>query len=126
MGSVERRHRHLVDTTVTLIQHTLLPQKYWDYVVMTATFLYNLNPSVVLGGKSPFEILFGTSPNYSKLKVFGCKSFPCLRSYRHSKLDPKSTPCVFIGYPANHDSYLCLDPDSGKIYISRDVKFLEE
>lgn len=34
MGSVERRHRHLVDTGVTLLQHASLPHKLWDYAIM--------------------------------------------------------------------------------------------
>lgn len=91
---------HLVDNAVTQIQHASLPQRFWDYAVMIAAFLYNENPSKVLGGKSPFEVLFGNSPDYSKLKVFGCKSFPCLRAYQQSKLDPKKPRFII----KNHDS----------------------
>lgn len=48
-----------------------------------------------------------------------------MRAYRHSKLDGKSTPCVFLGYPTNQDGYICYDPQNGKSYISRDVVFIE-
>lgn len=32
----------------------------------------------------------------------------------------------FLGYPQNQDAYLCYDPIGRKMYISRDVRFLEE
>lgn len=51
--------------------------------------------------------------------------FPCLRAYHVSKLDCKYTSCIFINYLAHHDEYLCLDPSSRKVFIFRDVKFIE-
>lgn len=118
MGAVERRHHHLVDITITMLHHANLPHYFWDYAVMTTTHLYNCNPSVTLGGKSPFEVLFGHSLEYGRLHIFGSKCFPCLCLHCKSKLDRKSTPCILLGYPANHELYLCLDPVSGKMYTS--------
>nr|GEV54015.1 ribonuclease H-like domain-containing protein [Tanacetum cinerariifolium] len=41
-------------------------------------------------------------------------------------LEPRSTPCIFLGYPANHCGYRCLDLTSNKIIISRRVRFDED
>lgn len=82
-------------------------------------------PSLSLGHKSPFELLFNTLPDYAFLKVFGCQCFPWLRPYAAHKLAPRSVPCVFIGYHSTVKGYRCLDPSSGKIFLSRHVNFNE-
>ena len=44
---------------------------------------------------------------------------------RSHKLDPKSLPCVFIGYSMKHKGYKCLYPLTRQVYISRNVVFDE-
>lgn len=75
--------------------------------------------------KSPLEVLFVVSPDFSKIKIFDSKCFPYFRDYRSRKLYPKSSPCIFLDYPLTHDKYICLDLTSDCIYISRDVCFVE-
>ena len=65
------------------------------------------------------------TPDYSRLKVFGCSCFPWLKRYVHSKLDPKRKFCIFLGYSLQHKGYRCLDPQTGRVYISRHVHFDE-
>jgi hypothetical protein len=43
---------------------------------------------------------------------------------RH-KLAPRSTACVFLGYPSSHKGYRCLDMPTKRIIISRHVVFDE-
>lgn len=74
---------------------------------------------------SPFTKLFAETPNYEKLRIFGCLCFPWLRPYNANKLENKSSPCVFLGYSLTQSAYLCLQPSSGRIYVSRHVKFDE-
>ncbi|GKD74092.1 ribonuclease H-like domain-containing protein, partial [Tanacetum coccineum] len=42
------------------------------------------------------------------------------------QLEPRFTPCIFLGYPTNHRGYRCLDLASNKIIISRHVRFDED
>ena len=46
-------------------------------------------------------------------------------SIDHKKMDPKSCPCVFIGYSMKHKGYKCLYPPTGRFCISRHVVFHE-
>uniref|UniRef100_A0A803NLP6 Integrase catalytic domain-containing protein n=1 Tax=Cannabis sativa TaxID=3483 RepID=A0A803NLP6_CANSA len=123
-GIAERKHRHIVENGLTLLAQANLPLKYWDEAFRTAIYLYNRLPTPVLSLKSPIEVLFNITPDYSSLKVFGCTCFPNIRPYNKHKLEYRSSPCTFIGYSLNHKGYKCLDP-SGRLYISRDVIFDE-
>ena len=124
-GSAERKHRHIVETGLALLAHAAVPLKFWDEAFLTATYLINRLPTRVINNKCPLVRLFNTSPNYSLLKVFGCACWPHLRPYNKQKLSFRSKECVFLGYSSLHKGYKCLDTDSGRVYISRDVIFDE-
>ncbi|KAG7582826.1 Integrase catalytic core [Arabidopsis suecica] len=124
-GISERKHRHVVETGLTMLTHASMPKHYWSYAFTTATYLINRLPTPNLSMESPYQKLFGETPNYTKLRVFGCLCFPWLRPYTFNKLEDRSTPCVFLGYSQTQSAYLCLQPSSGRIYVSRHVKFDE-
>ncbi|KAM1580053.1 hypothetical protein ACFX1Z_041414 [Malus domestica] len=123
-GCVERKHRHLVETARTLLVQSQVPHMFWVEAFSTAIYLINRLP---LGGllQSPWELLFFTSPDYSRLRVFGCGCYTWLKPYTTSKLDSKSKSCVFLGYSLQHKGYRCLDPLTQRVYISRHVLFDE-
>lgn len=102
-----------------------MPKSYWTYAFATTTYLINRLPSPVLNMVSPFVKLFGEPPNYNKLRIFGCLCFPWLRPYTANKLENRSSPCVFLGYSLTQSAFLCLQPTTGRIYVSRHVKFDE-
>jgi hypothetical protein len=124
-GVAERKHRHIVDMALTLISQSSLPFSYWSYAFSTAIFLINRLPSLHRGSYSPWETLFAKSPNYSLFKNFGCACFPLLRPYTKHKFNFRSKECVFLGYASNSKGYLCLDPNTSRIYTSRHVTFHE-
>ena len=121
----ERRHLHLVETGLALLFHASLPLIYWSHAFATAVYLINHMPTPTLNLSSPYELIFGTSLNYSKLRTFGCLCYPWLKPYTSHKLDSRSKPCVFLGYFLTQSAYYCLDPSSSKIYVSRHVKSVE-
>lgn len=125
MGHVERRHRHLIDTTIFLINHANFPPSLWDFSVLIVCYLYNRNLTPLLHGRSSLKVLFNRTPEYAKLWVFGYKCFPCLRPYRANNLDIKLVPCIFVDYSVQQDAYLCLDPATRQIFTSRDIVFDE-
>jgi hypothetical protein len=124
-GSAKRKHRHILEVGLSLLAHASMSLKFWDEAFSTATYLINRLPSRVINFVSPFEKLFGTQPDYTWLKVFGCACWPHLRPYNTRKLEFKSKKCVFLGYSSSHKGYICLDPSTGRVYISRDVVFDE-
>lgn len=71
-GLVERKHRHLIETTITLLSQVSLPSSYWSFVVQSVVTLINLLPIATLGLFSPWYKLYSQHPNISSLKTFGC------------------------------------------------------
>ena len=124
-GLAERKHRHIVETSLTLLQTARLPPSFWFYACQTATYLINRMPSPILSHKSPFELLFGHVPLLSHLRVFGCACFPLLQPYNSTKLQPKTTKCVFLGYATKYKGYLCYEVSKPRMYMSRHVIFDE-
>ncbi|KAL8114976.1 hypothetical protein AgCh_021702 [Apium graveolens] len=91
----------------------------------TAAYLYNCLPSTILRGHSPFEMMFKKTPNYEKLRIFGCLCFPWLKPYSEHKLQPPSRECLFLGYAPGQSAYRCYDLVNKRMFISRHVRFDE-
>ena len=123
-GSVERKHRHIVEIGLTMLAHANLPLSYWDHAFLTATFLINRTPTTLLANHSPYFKLYNKSFDFKMLKVFGCACYPFLRPYTNVKLAFRSKECIFLGYSSSHKGYKCLD-STGRIFISKDVIFNE-
>jgi len=124
-GAAERKHRHIVKVGLALLAHASIPLKYWEDAFVAATYLINRTPSRVINYETPLERLFQQKPDYSSLRVFGCACWPNLRPYNTHKFQFRSKQCVFLGYSPLHKGFKCLDPSTGRVYISRDVTFDE-
>ncbi|WVZ57430.1 hypothetical protein U9M48_007816 [Paspalum notatum var. saurae] len=124
-GSAERKHRHIVEVGLALLANASMPLKFWDEAFLAATYLINILPSRVINFCTPTEKLLQHKPAYDSLRVFGCACWPNLRPYNARKLAFRSTKCVFLGYSSLHKGFKCLEPSTGRVYISRDVVFDE-
>lgn len=114
--------------TLNNVIHTLLflarlPPAYWTRSLHMAVYLINILPSTSLHNETPFYKLYHKHPSYDHLYVFGCLCYPYTNASH--KLDPRSTPCIFLGYPTNYKGHCCLNLDTSKIIISQNVVFDE-
>ncbi|KAI0494798.1 hypothetical protein KFK09_024941 [Dendrobium nobile] len=125
-GVAERKHRHLLDLTRTLLHASNLPSTFWSEALATANYVINRLPSTAINLDIPFQRLHGRLPDYSILRTFGCLCFPWLKPYAPNKLAPRSHKCIFLGYSSAHKGYRCYNLTDHKIYISRHVVFHEE
>ena len=104
---------------------TGLPLQFWGDCVLAATRITNRLPSVVLKGKTPYELLHKKQPEYWHLKVFGCLAFAYNPSRTKDKFQPRGVPCVFIGYSPSQKGYRLHNLLTRVTFVSRDVKFYE-
>jgi transposase InsO family protein len=119
----ERKLRHILETSLIMLAHSRLSYQYWVVSFLTAVYIINRLPTAILQQSSPYEKLFHKSPEYTRLKVFGCKCFPLLRPYNTNKLEYRSKPCIILGY--SNAGYCCLDLFTNRVYLSRHVVFDE-
>ena len=67
--------------------------------VLTTGYLINRTPSVLLDGKTPYEILFNAKPSYEHIRIFWCLCYVYNDQKPKDKFKEQSKMCVFIGYP---------------------------
>ncbi|GJR32061.1 ribonuclease H-like domain-containing protein [Tanacetum coccineum] len=122
-GKSERMIRTINNVIRTLLFQAYLPPSFWVEALHMAAYLLNILPSSAIQNDIPCTKLFNKQPDYSCLCIFSCLCY--LHLYSPHKLAPRATPCIFLGYPAYHRGYRCLDLSTNKIILSRHVTFDE-
>ncbi|CAH9051136.1 unnamed protein product [Cuscuta europaea] len=125
-GVAERKHRHLLELTRTMLLEASVPSHYWVDAIFTAAYIINRLPSPTLNGLTPYQKLFNRVPDYSFMRVFGSACYPNFNATSANKLSPRSVQCVFLGYASGYKGYRCLDPFTGRVYVNRHVRFHED
>ncbi|CAL8176000.1 unnamed protein product [Prunus armeniaca] len=120
-GLAERKNRHLIKTSITLLTAAHLPSQFWFHAVAHAAYLINRMPSKGLDLQSPYYRLFGLVPDITHVKVFATAIYPYLRPYTEHKLQPRTAQCVFLRYAPGYKGVICYNPFTGKLVISRHV-----
>jgi histone deacetylase 1/2 len=54
-GTAERKHRHIIETGLTLLAHSSVPLCYWNDAFATACFLINRLPSHTIEMQTPLQ-----------------------------------------------------------------------
>jgi hypothetical protein len=124
-GMAERKNRHLLDVTRTLLLQASVPSQFWVEALSTVVFLINRLPSTVIDFDSPFFRLFKTHPDYSYLHTFGCVCFVHLPQFERNKLGAQSIQCAFMGYSNSHKGFVCYDVSNHHFRVSRNVTFFD-
>ena len=116
-GRAKRKLRHILDVVRATTIAASTPSKFWGEAALTVVYTINRCPS-------PIVMLFGSSPSYDLLRVFGCVCFVLLQDHERNKLQ-SSRLCCFLGYGIGQKGYRCYDPISKHLCVSRHVVFWE-
>ena len=124
-GRAERKLRHILDVVRATTIATSTPSQFWGEATLTGVYTINLCPSPIIQNQTSYVLLFGSSPSYDLLRVFGCVSFVLLQDHERNKLQSCSRLCCFVGYEIDQKGYRCYDPISKRLHVSQHVVFWE-
>ncbi|KAI5353156.1 hypothetical protein L3X38_006049 [Prunus dulcis] len=91
-GLAERKNCHIIETALTLLVASALPDKFWFHSVAHAAYLINLMPI-----------------------------YPYIRPYNEHKLQPRTVQCVFMGYSPGYKGVICYNRSTSRFVVSRHV-----
>jgi len=110
-----------------LLFQSKLPIHFWSYAIRHVVYIINRLPSsFLLHNKTPFELAFGSKPDFSNLRIFGCLSFAHTFDLGKTKFDKRASKCIFICYKASTKIYLLFNLHSHSFLVSRNVIFYEK
>ena len=102
-----------------------LPIYLWAKAINYACFVQNRVPYKANSMFTPKMLYSTVTPNMSKVQEFGSIAYVHVPSICRNKLSPKISKCIFVGIEETTHFYWCLDLDSRKIHLTREVKFHE-
>ena len=95
-GSIERKHFHIVEIGLALLDASSLSLTFWVEAFTCVVYTRNMLPTSVLDNLSPYEKVFSIKPNYHFFQSFWVCMLPLLRSYnQHNFFLVKMTLLAF-------------------------------
>ena len=125
-GVAERMNRTLMECVRAMLTHAQLDKSLWAEAVTSAVYVRNRSPTSALKQKTPYQVWTGKIPDVRHFRVWGCDAYVHINDVHRKKLDVKSKLHCFVGYSDTQKGYRLLCSNTGKILISRDVKFREQ
>ncbi|KNZ72056.1 Copia protein, partial [Termitomyces sp. J132] len=124
-GKAERYIRTIEDTAQTLMAESGLPMSFLGDAILTAQYLQNQLPTSTLPTLvTPFEVMEGSKPDLSHLRVWGCQCFVLHPKETRRKGDTCRFEAIFVGYDENQIGWR-VRVMNGRYFFSRDVIFNE-
>nr|XP_016441416.1 PREDICTED: uncharacterized protein LOC107767008 [Nicotiana tabacum] len=123
-GVVERKHRHILETTRAIKFQSNLPIRFRGTCVEATTYIINRVPSTILKGRSPFEALYDSTPSLAHMRVIGCLCYAIILP-KQDKFGPRAVKSVLLGYGVYQKGYKLFNMSNKTCFISRDVVFHE-
>ena len=123
-GKAERKLCHILDIVHATTIAASTPQ-FWGEAALTTVYTINRCPSPIAQNQTPYDLLFGSSPFYDLLRIFGCVCFVLLHDHERNKLQSRSRLCCFLWYGIGQKGYRCYNPIRKRLRVSRHVVFWE-
>lgn len=121
---MERKHRHILDTTRALRFQASVPTRFWGECIKIAVHVINGLPTVLLNGITPYEVLNNKPPSLTHLTVFGYLCYDT-NLVKEDKFLPRPRATVFLGYANTQKGYKLMDLSTNYFFVCRVVVFKE-
>jgi hypothetical protein len=130
-GVAERLNRTLEELLVAMLNGAHLPARFWGEGLNYLRHVIVRSPSSSIPpGTTPYEMVHKRKPDYSPLRVFGCRAWAHIQRKERKSLQDHAKPCVFLGCPGDFKGWKLWDPSAnggrGGVIVSCDVVWNEE
>jgi hypothetical protein len=125
-GVAERRNRTNEEHIIAMLNGAGLPSCFWGEALSYYNRVLNMSPSSAIPDKTtPYELVHGRKPDYSMLRVFGCRAWAHVGKKERKHLEKHAKPCVFLGLPNDFKCWKLWDPHAqhnrGGIIVSHHI-----
>ena len=112
---------------VSMLYESGMPTAFWGEAL--AAFIHTSNRlfTSALPDSTPHEAFFGSKPDLSMLRVWGCTAYVLIQRDKRplGSLGTHMEKCVFIGYPQGYKGWKFYNPVTRKVAISERADFDE-
>ena len=123
MTNVNNPHILIVDDDErirTLLISAKLDLRFWAEAAIHGVRTLNVVAKRILGNRSPYELLYGSAPDLSSFRVFGCRAFMPISNDRRTKLMPKMHRCILLS-SGSGSLYRVFEPQAQQYHVIRHV-----
>ena len=103
-----------------------MPKFLWAEACNTTVYIQNRTPHTALGKITPESVFTGSKPEVSHFRIFDSITYCHVLSEKRKKLEVTAESGYLVGYSENAKAYRIYVPESKKVVVQRDVKFIEE
>jgi len=125
-GVAERMNRVLQERARSMLIDSGLKADLWGEAINTACYLRNRSPSRAIEEMvTPEESWSGWKPSIGHLRVFGCRAHVLIPEGDRRKMGERSWTGALVGYGTSTKGWRVYNPETGRVEMSRDVRFSE-
>ena len=122
---VERAIGVITEKARVLLLQSGARRGFWAEAFLYASMLNNILAHRRLGWRAPVDVLFGTPVRLEMFKPFGCTAYVKLPAGAN-KLAAQAKKCVNLGIDTKAKGWRIWDPDSHRVFVRWNVKFIED
>ena len=124
-GRAERFWKNMETHVTSMLTYSQTPVRFWTHAVHTFVHHHN-RMSNSISPITPYELLVGTRPDISKIRVFGCPTQAYLEKFDHNKFTDKCLTGINLGPDSStKDGFFVYFPYLRTIRSTRHVTFDE-
>ena len=97
-----------------LLMKTKLPASTWGHAIMHAASLIRIRPTSY-HEYSPSQLVLGTQPNISHLRIFGCAVYVPIAPTQRTKMGPQRRIGIYVGFDSP-SIIKYLEPMTGDVF----------
>ena len=112
----ERLNRTMIDLVGSILKHEDLEKELWAEAATFASYIHNrVTTRVLPAAFTPYQMWYGSKPNVSHLRAFGCRCWYRISKRAMDKLDLRAGEAIMVGYATSERGYKLLEPEAKRI-----------